>query len=142
MRTFSSNAQEIRYWTKQLLADGNEYGVGEIKEYVKNKSEKDFTVGTYAGALRDLVANEKDYETVARGIYKNVSFNVGTTGTSLSTKILISIKKILKQTISDIRSQCGEINPLDMTEQEFAELSKIQQIIDDIQKIEDEISDN
>lgn len=136
---FGSNSQEIRYWAKQLLADGTEHSVSEIKEYVKNKSGKDFTVGTYAGALRDLASNEPGYEIISRGMYKNVSINAGEPSTNLSRRILKSIKEtILQQTITDIRSLCG-VNPLDMTEQDFTDLRNIQKIIDSIEKIRDEI---
>ena len=73
---FSSNAEELRYYAEQLLEDGQEHSVQEIKEYVKCHSEhsEDFTIGMYSGALRSLVQNSNGkYAIVKRGKYQLIN---------------------------------------------------------------------
>ncbi len=67
--TFNSNAEEIRYYMKQLLNSGGEHTVDQIKTYVREKSGKDFSNGTYAGAMRDLIDRDPNYHIPRRGIY-------------------------------------------------------------------------
>lgn len=70
---FASNAEEVRYYAEQLLADGKEHSVQEIKDFVQYHSEnsKDFTTGIYSGALRSLVQNSNGkYAIVKRGMYQ------------------------------------------------------------------------
>lgn len=56
---FSSNAEEIRYYIKQLLQDGAIHGIEEMRSYVERHSSNsaNFTTGMYTGAIRDLVRN-------------------------------------------------------------------------------------
>ena len=63
---FSSNAEEIRFYVKELLKDGKMYSREEIMNYVKTQSPKggSFTEGMYTGAIRDLVRN-------SNGLYKS-----------------------------------------------------------------------
>jgi hypothetical protein len=83
-----SNAEIIRKLTKELLEDGNQHTLLEIKNYVEKQFEERsqqflppntylsdddlpyFTHSMFAGALRELVAKEPDYQIVERGVYQ------------------------------------------------------------------------
>ena len=72
---FKSNAECIRYFSRKLLDDGNEHTVVEIKDYVKNHSNKgdEFTEAMFSGAIRAMVnASGGQYVIVKRGVYKKV----------------------------------------------------------------------
>lgn len=72
--TFSSNAEEIRYYVKQLLDQGEEKTTQEIIQYVKEASGKEFTGGMLAGAINDFIDKEKkNYRRVRRGVYAKIS---------------------------------------------------------------------
>lgn len=67
--TFSSNSEEIRYYIKQLLDQGEEKTTQEIIQYVKEASGKEFTGGMLAGALNEFIDRERAYRRVRRGVY-------------------------------------------------------------------------
>lgn len=70
---FNSNADEIKYYIKELLNKGEEQTTQEIICYVKNKSKKEFTNGMLSGAINDLIDRERtQYRRVRRGIYAKV----------------------------------------------------------------------
>ena len=74
MERFRSNAEEIKFYIKQLLDDGQPKSIREIIQYVKEKSGKDFTSGMLSGAVNDLIDREREYQRVSRGVYaKRVS---------------------------------------------------------------------
>ena len=55
---FTSNAEEIRFYTKELLADGNAHTKHEIRSYVNNHAtDGAFTEGMISGAIDALVKN-------------------------------------------------------------------------------------
>ncbi len=70
--TFHSNSEEIRYYIKQLLDQGEEKTTQEIIRYVKEVSGKDFTGGMLAGAINDFIDREHAYQRIRRGVYAKV----------------------------------------------------------------------
>lgn len=75
MNTFSSNAEEIKFYIRELLNDGEEKSTQDIIGYVKSTSPagETFTDGMLSGAINDLMSKEKkNYCRIKRGIYKKV----------------------------------------------------------------------
>ena len=99
---FSSNAEELRYYAEQLLEDGQEHSVQEIKDYVKCHSEhsEDFTIGMYSGALRSLVQNSNGkYAIVKRGKYQLIN-----------VREMVKEESALKNRIIDMLDDfCGQL---------------------------------
>lgn len=99
---FSSNAEELRYYAEQLLEDGQEHSVQEIKDYVKCHSEhsEDFTIGMYSGALRSLVQNSNGkYAIVKRGKYQLIN-----------VREMVKEESALKNKIIDMLDDfCGQL---------------------------------
>jgi len=106
--TFKSNAEEIRYYMKQLLSSGNEYTVDQIKAYVKEKSGKNFTNGTYAGAMRDLIDRDPNYYIPRRGIYAAKNPRTSSTNdvfTGILQQALHAVEEACKVDISQLTVQ-------------------------------------
>ena len=72
--TFRSNAEEIKYYIKELLDRGGEKTTQEIIDYVKAASGKEYTPGMLSGALKDFIDKEtKSYRRVRRGVYEKIT---------------------------------------------------------------------
>lgn len=112
---FNSNAEEIRYHMKQLLNQGGEYTVAQIKEYVHAQTGKDFTTGTYAGAMRDLVDRDPNYYIPSRGIYAAVTHNVATRSDDV-------FDTIIRQALSAVEEACK----MDITTLTVSEIQQLQ----------------
>lgn len=113
--TFKSNAEEIRYYMKELLNTGKEYTVDEIKEYVSSKSGKSFSSGTYAGAMRDLIERDPNYFVPRRGIYAaKQSSNSADSKTDIFTAII-------QQALKAVDEACK----VDVTQLSLEEIEKI-----------------
>ena len=65
-----SNAQQIKEFYKEVLADYVEHSRMELFEYASQKSAGRYTDGMLTGALRTLVTDTNDYICVRRGWYK------------------------------------------------------------------------
>ena len=73
-----SNAEKIRQYYKELLADGNRHSRTELFEYARNKSEeRDFSLGMLTGGLKTLVDGSKEYACVDRATYQKISLKTG-----------------------------------------------------------------
>lgn len=134
---FTSNAEELRYFAKQLLEDGQEHSVQEIKDYVEQHSEhsEDFTVGMYAGALRSLVQNSKGkYSVVKRGKYQMIH-----SGEATMEKIKIKdrIVKILDNFCDQLEEACT-INIMDIEKIDLEVAKKTAELLDVLRKKQEE----
>ena len=69
----TSNAQVIKSYYKEIMADRKEHSRSELFDYVQNRSECKYTDGMLTGALRTLVTDTHEYVCVRRGWYKKVS---------------------------------------------------------------------
>ncbi len=69
MMEFRSNAEEIKFYIRELLDEGGEETIQEIIAYVKERSGKEFTGGMFSGAMNDLLDREKEYRRIGRGRY-------------------------------------------------------------------------
>lgn len=118
-QAFDSQADEIRYYTRQLLEDGEVRKVKEIKEFISDLTGKEFSAGAYAGALRDLVAKEKDYTNPNHGEYQKVNGN---------SDLLKVISRILVEAHEKVVSEVGKLNPIDLTEEEYKAVMKVQEV--------------
>lgn len=123
---FTSKAEEIRYYTKQLLEDNKEHSVQEIKKYIFDNIGKEYSDGAYAGALRDLVAKEECYENPRRGIYVYKS-NDG--------ELKKVANNILKETIEKLYLEVGKINVLTITQDDFKVVNQIKEVIQELENI-------
>lgn len=112
---FKSNAEEIRYYMKQLLDKGGEHTVDEIKQYVHDKTEKDFTNGTYAGAMRDLIDRDPNYHIPRRGIYASKTLNTSSYNFDI-------FDDIINQALSSIDEACK----IDITKLTVSQIEEIQ----------------
>ena len=108
MTTFNSNAEEIRYYTKQLLDSGNEKSTQEIISYVKSTTGKDFTQGMFSGAINDLINMERSYKRIRRGIYQK-ALPVENNGDEFDLIIKNTIEEIENALKMDIRNLTPEI---------------------------------
>lgn len=125
---FASNAEEIRYYTKELLSDNKEHTVQEIKEYVSKQSIKEFTDGTYSGSLRDLVAKEDGYENPRRGIYICKSNGDG---------LITSSYNIIQESIEKLYLEISKLNILNVTKEDLNTVEKMKESIIVLEQIRD-----
>lgn len=116
---FDSQAEEIRFYTRQLLEDGKARKLKEIKEYIKDLTGKEFSPGAYAGALRDLIAKEKEYINPNHGEYQKTNRN---------SDLLEVISGILVEAHEKVISEVGKLNPIDLTEEEYKAVLKVQEV--------------
>lgn len=75
---FRSNAEEIRHYCKELLEDGQEHTLSEMKEYTKKHSERgyEFTEAMYAGSIKTMIdSGNGQYIIMRRGVYKKSDSN-------------------------------------------------------------------
>lgn len=118
---FTSQAQEIRHYTKELLADNEEHELKEIKQYVLQRTGKVFEHGAYAGALRDLVAKERDYINPRRGIYIH----------KISPTSLKEIaQELLQETICKLYDEVRNMNGLTIKSEDFRTIEEIRKTIE------------
>lgn len=140
---FTSVSEEIRYHAKDFMSDGAQYPLKVIKEYVKSKMSSGFSEGAFAGAMRDLVAKEAEYEVIRRGVYQYVGAG-GLTEEHLDihqnlddTDSLLSIPvRYLSEAIENIKEDTNNrCNILDMSDDELDQVELIRSILEQVQKI-------
>lgn len=134
---FSSNAEELRYFAEQLLEDGQEHSVQEIKDFVRCHSEhsEDFTVGMYSGALRSLVQNSNGkYAIVKRGKYQLIN-----------GRDMVKEESALKNRIIDMLDNfCGQlqeaciVNIMNVGKTDLQVAKKTAELIDVLREMEKE----
>jgi hypothetical protein len=136
---FNSNADEVRYFTKQLLSDFKEHSIQEIKGYVHQKSGKQFSHGTMVGAIRDLLEKNPNFENIRRGIYiqrESVSSHDeivdGPSRTEVKSLKDSSIS-ILNETIQALYEAAGKINILNLQQADLETTAKVKTIISNLQ---------
>lgn len=112
--TFNSNAEEIRHYMRELLNQGGEYTVEQIKTYVHEKSGKDFSNGTYAGAMRDLIDRDPNYHIPRRGIYAAKNQHPSSDGDIFT--------EIIRQTLREVDEACK----VDISKYTVSELQTLQ----------------
>ncbi|MFT3951191.1 MAG: hypothetical protein QM689_04455 [Oscillospiraceae bacterium] len=136
---FRSNAEEIRFFTKKLLEDGNAYSASEITRHVKSKSTHggDFTVGMFAGALYDLVKNGSDYYQPGRGLYQLHESSRRTNSTDLSS----SVKQALKNAKDAIYASC-QINAINISSSDAGVVEIVKETLNVIERAIQKINDN
>lgn len=131
---FRSQADEIRYYVRQLLDNGEEYTVKAIKEFVESESDKKFTDGAYAGSLRDLIKNNIQYISPRRGIYKKEIILENTNPNYNLNKLNESVISILKNTNKAIYDQVDYINPLTVTPEQQSVLIILKETVDFVEE--------
>ncbi|MFD1736939.1 hypothetical protein ACFSCX_10230 [Bacillus salitolerans] len=133
---FRSNAEEIRYYTKKLLSDYQEHSIQEIKKYVQEQTGKEFTDGTYSGALRDLLAKETGYSNISRGIYirEKDSIYIDNEYVEIEPTLNEKVIIILQRTIDNLYTEANSINILNVKPKDLEVAEKINLLISEIQK--------
>lgn len=134
---FSSNTEEVRYYTEQLLADGKEHSVQEIKDYVEYHSNhgQDFTNGIIAGALRSLVQNSNGkYEIAKRGMYQLVN---ETEQVRESSVLKNRISKMLNDFCEQLDAACT-VNIMNIDRRDLEVAQKTSELIKMLRKVEKE----
>ena len=129
---YTSQAEEIKKHTCELLADGTPHRLGEIKEFVQARADKSFTAGAFAGAMRDLVYKHQDYKTTGRGYYiyspaltdQMVTANTKTADYSLGS----AYHDVLKQTIAALEEK-SKTNVLNLTDKDLQNIQEAKKII-------------
>lgn len=103
--TFRSNSEEIRYYIKELLDQGEEQTTQEIIQYVKQASEKEFTSGMLSGAINDFIDRDKSYQRIRRGVYaKKPAAGPENDGDEFDAIIKKTIEEVERARIIDIEN--------------------------------------
>lgn len=109
-KTFTSNAEAIKFFAKEMLADGQAHTVAEIKSYVRENYAKGivFTDGMYAGAIRSLVQSSSGrYRNVERGTYQCVEMQQQEDGRENSDAFLCqNVLEALEAGCSALETAC------------------------------------
>ena len=101
MKTFRSNASEIKHHIRERLDNGREASTQDIILHVKNATEKDFTPGMLGGALNDLINHEPTYQRIRRGVYqKTTTFDDPTKTDNVDEKL----KELLQTAITEAKN--------------------------------------
>lgn len=150
-RNFSSNADEIRFYVKQLLNDYKDHNCKEINDFIrKTPNGYKFTGGMITGAIKTLVDTERDnYKNVRRGWYRAIR-PVAITGThnickgeikaeSVESLFTKRINGILEETKSKLNDACT-INLLNLTDTDskLTQIKKVSAIIKYINQFQEE----
>jgi hypothetical protein len=137
-RVFQSNADEIRFYVKQLLSDYQEHCRNEILSHIRHTPNGGrFTEGMITGALKTLVDTDRaSYTNFKRGWYKAINPEsyenaVPTVTNSLATKI----KNVLEETKSKLNEACT-FNILNVSSEEFTIAQKVNDLIKYIEQFE------
>ena len=107
-RSFTSNAQEIRHYAKQLLDDGAEHSREEILSYIREHAPKGqrLTDGMLSGAIRDLLRNSDGlYFSPSRGKYRKAANQIVVPDASED-----EYSRMKAQAIESLRSVCRELS--------------------------------
>jgi hypothetical protein len=131
--THKSDSEEIRYYAKKLLANGQAHSVQSIKKYVSKISKKDFTEGTFAGALRDLVKKNKEYINPKRGYIQLINDERG------QKTVVEEACNILDQTTKALYSEVSRLHPFEMTKDEENAVNNLKKLIHEIKRVQGEI---
>lgn len=128
MPHYRSNAEEIRFYAKELLQDGQMHTRDEITQYVKAHSPNadNFTEGMFTGAIRDLVRNSNGaYINPVRGHYQRAPQSPGElAGQELRNKIT----GVLNDACEGLERACT-INIIGLPAEELAIATKVAEII-------------
>lgn len=128
MPQYRSNAEEIRFYAKELLQDGQMHTRDEIAQYVKVHSPNadNFTEGMFTGAIRDLVRNSNGtYINPVRGHYQRALQSPGElAGQELRNKII----GVLSDACEGLERACT-INIIGLSAEELAIAAKVAEII-------------
>lgn len=128
MPHYRSNAEEIRFYAKELLQDGQMHTRDEITQYVKEHSPNadNFTEGMFTGAIRDLVRNSNGiYINPVRGRYQRAPQSPGElAGQELRNKIT----GVLNDACGGLERACT-INIIGLPAEELAIATKVAEII-------------
>lgn len=140
---FSSNAEEVRYFMEQLLADRKVHSIQEIKEYVESHSThgEDFTEGVYSGAIRSLVQNSKGkYAGVARGKYQLVDDRNERDDNETEIDLQDRVLQILNDFCGKLEEVCT-VNIMNVDEKDLRVARRTAELIDILEKKKREIEE-
>ena len=138
MSQFKSNAEEIRYYAKELLQDGALHTKDEIINYVKSHSDKAniFTDGMFTGAIRDLVQNNNGaYINPVRGHYQRAP---QASGELVRQKLQNNIIDVLNESCKGLEKACT-INIIGMSAEELVIATTVSDIIIQLKNYIEEI---
>ena len=139
-KTFLSNADEIRYYIRDLLKDGEEHNRQEITDYIRERGQGRFTSGMVTGALKSLVDNDKRYEHPGRGLYRAApaagSSAPDNAGSEKGGSLPARVHDILETTKNRLNGACV-FNPIGLTAEETKQnLERAKKVADLIQKLD------
>lgn len=143
--SFSSNADEIRYYLKKLFADGMEHNRREISNYIRKTPDgPTFTEGMITGALKGLVdAGHNNYENTRRGWYREKKADKPLEEDDITNNeediiadnidpFISRVNNVLDETIAKLKNSCT-FNLLELDEKDqknqFIRVTKISQLI-------------
>ncbi len=122
-----SNAEEIRFYVKQLLEDGQPHDKDEMRAYLAANAPRaaSYTSGMLAGALYSLVQNSGGrYKSLGGGVYQKMSGVSRSYRPGLEEEVL----EVLQNTCTSLENACT-INILNLSQQEMAVADKVRGII-------------
>lgn len=138
MSNFRSNAEEIRFYAKELLQDGAMHTREEIMQYVKDHSSnaRNFTEGMYTGAIRDLIVNSNgDYINPIRGRYQRAPQS---SRESAGQKMKNDLINVLTEACEGMKRACT-INIIGVSQEELSIAEKADEIIKNLKIIINEL---
>ncbi len=142
--SFSSNADEIRFYVKKLLGDYREHNRKEINSYIRRTPNGHiFTDAMITGALKTLVDTERDnYRNARRGWYCAINPNKANCKESYDNNDLLTkrVNSILDETISKLTEACT-FNLLEVKNKKMKldKVDKISELIDHMLAFEENL---
>lgn len=121
---YSTPAETIRHFAKNLLSDNQRHSRQEIIAFVERETGgADFSAGNYSGTLRDLI-KEEGYISPDRGWYQFIGEN---------EKKELELKKIVpalyEEVIKRLKVEIGKKNPLDLSADDMQVIMDVKETI-------------
>lgn len=135
---------EIKILILELIEDGKMHTVSDFKEFISQRSNKEWTSGQVAGALYQLVEARK-LSNIERGLYKKGETGEGQTNASIQynranqgeSQFRNQIGKCLRETEKRLEEIANQINVMKLDAIDFEFLREVKLLNEQIKTIAD-----
>lgn len=135
---------EIKILVLELVEDGKMHTVSDFKEYISQRSNKEWTSGQVAGALYQLAEAGK-LNNIERGLYKKGETVEGQTNGSIQynranqgeSQFRNQIGKCLRETEKRLEEIANQINIMKLDATDFEFLREVKLLNEQIKRIAD-----
>lgn len=130
---------EIKMLIKECVKTQGLYTVADLKNYIKNNSQKEVTRGQISGALYQLV-DAKEIVRVERGMYsKDMEFvsgkNISSKNNEIEDTLKIEIYNALNKVEKELENVMGNINIWELNGDNFKIITKVRDLKETIEEI-------